>query len=275
MIIDKQYKNRKNSLKKYYKNNKMKNKNIILKYLFNNNKIFTLSVILIFFFSIGQSICDDPFMRLGIPVLNPSKLFSTNDDSFSKNNMDNTYWNKKMSTSAASPPSFIPSASKTKPNTSNKRNILDQAGVENMLEQAGLSKKIGIQAVCRFLLTRDPELKNVNIVFDKNQFSGLNQNETISFMDPEKTNQKIKSAANMFFRNNMNNYAYEFYGTQENLMFRFPGWKCYKTLMVNKMDTNDRMYIEVFYPLDDMLPPIILNDNTEGVLNEGVNQVRF
>jgi hypothetical protein len=264
----------------------MKNKNIILKYLFNNNKIFTLSVFLIFFFNIGQSICDDPFLRLGIPVLNPSKLFSTNDNDYPMNE-NNSYWKNQMSTSPSrGPPSFTPShknineGSKNvpKPNipVANKGSfILDTAGVGNMLENAGLPKKIGIQAVSRFLLTRDPELKNVNIVFDKNQFSGLNTNETISLMDPEKTNQKIKSTANLFFRNNMNNYFYEAYGNQENSSFRFPGWKCYKTLMVNKSNVNDHLYVEVFYPLDDMLPPIVLNDNIENVMNEGVNQVRF
>jgi len=265
----------------------MKNKTKILKYLFTDKKFLMLSVFFIFFFNIGQSICEDPFLRLGIPVLNPSKLFSSSDNSYLSNPMEasNNYWNNQMSNqqsgSSANMQGYNQKNSNNRSgkiplsNTDISKNgpfIISIDEVSEILEKAGLSPKIGIQAVSRFLLTRNSELKSINAVFDKNQFSGLNGNESISFMDPEKTNQKVKSTSNLFFRNNLNNFYYEAYGTQENIQFRYPGWKSYKTLMVNKTNVNDRVYVTVFYPLDDMLPPFVIN-NGQTNPNDGINEV--
>lgn len=206
---------------------------------------------------IGIIVCEDPFTLLGIPSLNPSTLFR----------QDNSQLRKKVSVKRNKVPntfdinnnfSFIQNKDiiKKEPKVIVENNNEKPSQIIQMIESSGLSPENGIQAVSRFLLTKNPQLYNYGVIFDKTQYSGISENEMISFDLYERNKQKVMSAANLYFINTLNNNGYQAVDAKEDFQTKIHGWNIYNVLLKNKFKNNDQAYLTICYPMDNMLVPI-------------------
>lgn len=206
---------------------------------------------------IGIIVCEDPFTLLGIPSLNPSTLFR----------QDNSQLRKKVSVKRNKVPntfdinnnfSFIQNKDiiKKEPKVIVENNNEKPSQIIQMIESSGLSPENGIQAVSRFLLTKNPQLYNYGAIFDKTQYSGISENEMISFDLYERNKQKVMSAANLYFINTLNNNGYQAVDAKEDFQTKIHGWNIYNVLLKNKFNNNDQAYLTICYPMDNMLVPI-------------------
>lgn len=211
---------------------------------------------------IGIIVCEDPFTLLGIPSLNPSTLFR----------QDNTSIRKKVLVKRNRVPttfdisnnfSFIQNKDIIKADHSDElvdKNSVKQPQILQMIESSGLSPENGIQAVSRFLLTRYPQQNSYGAIFDKTQYSGISENEMISFDLYERNKQKVLSAANLYFINTLNNNGYQAVDAKEDFQTKIHGWNIYNVLLKNKFNNNDQAYLTICYPMDNMLVPIAVQN---------------
>jgi len=238
-----------------------------------------MMILLIFLFGLVSS--DDPFALLGIPVLNPSSLFSEERQSpllesplnmahegpssykynskFDKisekgifdNNMSN-FLRENINISDS------PKKSNLKKHKI-KNQVNNESEVLNFLTQSGLKREDGINTVSRFLLSQNTNLKNIGVIYDKTDFSGLQPQEVISTNSEERYLQKAKSAANLFF-NYMKIPNYGAFGAEENPNIKTIGWKNFRVLMASP---TDKVIVTVCLPFDGMLCPIVKKDTID------------
>lgn len=212
---------------------------------------------------IGICLCEDPFTLLGIPTLNPSALFRSNNNNVIRKKVPVRRNKVPHTFDVDNNLSFLQSRDIVKneeSESSKPKSSISTSQITKMIQSSGLTRENGLQAVSRFLLAGNPLSNSVGAIFDKTQFSGISENEVISFDLTERTKQKVRSSANLFFLNNLKNSFYEAIDVRESPT-KIHGWNMFNVLMRNKLNNNDQATLTICYPMDSMLVPIGVQKN--------------
>jgi len=136
-------------------------------------KIFLQILFLIIF--INYSFAEDPFSSLGIPNLNPSQIFNSNEG------IDQVKVNNNIS------------------NINNIPKIKTVEDLQKFLKRGNFDEFQGLSIISKFLIADDFILKKNGSVFDLTGYDGLNSSEMVyPAGSKERLLQRAKSAARLF-----------------------------------------------------------------------------
>lgn len=125
---------------------------------------------------INYSYTDDPFSALGIPNLNPSQIFNTNDgiNQVKDNNISHI---------------------------NNIPKIKTVEDLQKFLKRGNFDEIQGLSIVLKFLISDDFVMKKNGAVFDLTGYDGLNSSEMVfPAGSNERLLQRAKSAAKLFVK---------------------------------------------------------------------------
>jgi len=133
--------------------------------------------ILFLIICINYSFTEDPFSALGIPNLNPSQIFNSDEG------MNQVKDNNIIS------------------NINNIPKIKTVEDLQKFLKKGNFDENQGLTIVLKFLISDDFALKKGGAVFDLTGYDGLNSSEMVfPAGSKERLLQRAKSAARIFVR---------------------------------------------------------------------------
>jgi len=126
------------------------------------------------FLSLKQAYTENPFSALGIPTLNPSEIFNSNEGK-------------------------IQSKINNLKNINNIPKIKTVEDLQKFLKKGNFDELQGLTIVSKFLIADDYILKQNGVVFDLTGYDGLSSSEIIyPEGSKEKLLQRAKSAAKIY-----------------------------------------------------------------------------
>jgi hypothetical protein len=155
----------------------------------------------------STSSSQDPFALLGIPSLNPSQIFK-DELSF---NYKSEFENNQFKSEKIHPQNSVQPL----------KSIED---LPKFLQTANLNAEEGAKIISKFLISDDYLLKKYGAVFDQTGFDGIiNLGEQIYPLGRnERTIQRARSAAKIYFKNNFKAEDYDAYGAERIMIENVP-----------------------------------------------------